>query len=91
MGYDVEEDEDLKISVSINRLPMKQWKWKHIVHWIEQIDHLRHFATIFWEWRINGDELLAMTEKQIKLLIQSCNNYHYDFFDRDDIKYLQIE
>ena len=46
-------------------LPMRQWRHRHVIHWLEKNEHLAQLAGIFYEWRIDGGELLEMHELHI--------------------------
>eukprot|EP01084_Bolivina_argentea_P008561 16015_1 len=59
-SYGKKDLDDLKMSVAMTNLPMTKWQWEHVVWWIGRIDFLKPFASVFWEWRINGAELCHM-------------------------------
>merc|ERR1712154_431653 len=47
MGYDVDNDETLKQTMSMSNLPIKYWNWQTVVHWIEKLDEFKNFASVF--------------------------------------------
>ena len=51
-------------------LPMYAWTWQHLVSFIESEEQYKRFSSIFWEYRINGQEICNMKSKQIELLIE---------------------
>eukprot|EP01084_Bolivina_argentea_P295974 509682_1 len=74
-SYEKTDIEDLKMTVAMNNLPMTKWQWKHVVWWIGRIDFLKPFASVFWEWRINGAELCNMNRQKIEWLIRCRHGY----------------
>eukprot|EP01084_Bolivina_argentea_P108204 193365_1 len=66
------QDVDIQRIQFINNLPMQKWSWKNVVFWIQQNDQFKDFASIFYDWQINGNELLQMNKEQIKLLGSCC-------------------
>eukprot|EP01084_Bolivina_argentea_P250966 420703_1 len=74
MKYESEywNDEDIKRTNNIHNLPFKLWDWKHVVFWIQKQHKFKNFAVVFYQWKINGEELLAMNEKQIISLTKCC-------------------
>eukprot|EP01083_Nonionella_stella_P032750 89610_1 len=90
MGYNWHDDDDLKNSVSLANIPIKHWKWQHVVFWLEQKDELmRAFASVVFEWKINGEELLVMGIDQIRWLTSCC--YRGKRFHKERVKDLIIE
>eukprot|EP01083_Nonionella_stella_P235708 828482_1 len=73
--YDIEDVKSLKMSILMGNRPMSQWQWFHVVPWIEKIDRLNRFASLFWEWQISGLELCSMDDRTIELLIQCSHGY----------------
>eukprot|EP01084_Bolivina_argentea_P257517 433882_1 len=88
MGYDLDDDLDLKRTLEINNLPFSKWEWEHVVFWIEKIDELKNFASVFSEWKINGEELLQMNIKQIIWLTKCC--YRVEIINKQIVKDLII-
>eukprot|EP01083_Nonionella_stella_P188981 697854_1 len=73
----LENDESFQLCIQIGRLPMTEWKWTHVVYWCEKAlpSNLKPFAVLFHEWRIDGNELMVMTEKHIACLIKCSYGY----------------
>eukprot|EP01083_Nonionella_stella_P014074 39554_1 len=58
-------------------MPMYMWQWQDVVALIESMDDIKHFASVFWQYKIDGKELCTMTQKQIEYLIEcSLLNNH---------------
>eukprot|EP01083_Nonionella_stella_P300375 1025102_1 len=66
------------------RMFVDLWSWQNVVAAIEDAVHidqdgqqfrLKHFASVFWQYQINGKELLAMNAQQIQFLVECwCAN-----------------
>eukprot|EP01083_Nonionella_stella_P256928 879976_1 len=59
------------------RMFIDLWSWQSVVAAIEDAQQLRlkHFASVFWQYQINGKELLAMNAQQIQFLVECwCAN-----------------
>eukprot|EP01083_Nonionella_stella_P015704 43936_1 len=66
------------------RMFVDLWSWQNVVAAIEDAVHidqdgqqfrLKHFASVFWQYQINGKELLAMNAQQMQFLVESwCVN-----------------
>eukprot|EP01083_Nonionella_stella_P183901 665722_1 len=59
------------------RMFIDLWSWQSVVAAIEDAQQLRlkHFASVFWQYQINGKELLAMNAQQMQFLVESwCVN-----------------
>ena len=74
------------------RIPMDLWSWQNVVAAIEDATYsdetgeeysLKHFASVFWQYRIEGKELVVMNVLQIELLVECwfLNNIEEDFFN----------
>eukprot|EP01084_Bolivina_argentea_P173636 300777_1 len=88
MGNDL-HDEHLKRTIAINNLPFSKWEWEHVVFWIQKIDEFKTFASVFSEWKINGEELLEMNVKQIMWLTDCC--YRQEKINKEIVKDLIIK
>lgn len=68
--------------------PMDVWKWQNVVAFIEANEELRHLASVFWQYRIDGRELCKMGSKQIELLVECSmiNNHNIIESDFDFLK-----
>eukprot|EP01084_Bolivina_argentea_P022515 41843_1 len=73
-------------------IPMDLWSWQNVVAAIEdaifqdengEIYQLKHFASVFWQYQIEGKELVAMDVLQVELLVECwfLNNIKEQFFD----------
>ncbi len=51
-------------------IPMSAWTWQNLVSYIESKEQYKKFSSMFWEYRINGQEICNMKSKQIELLIE---------------------
>eukprot|EP01083_Nonionella_stella_P009327 26905_1 len=74
------------------RIPMDLWSWQNVVACIEDAVYvdddgeqyeLKHFASVFWQYQIEGKELVVMDVLQIELLVECwfLNNIQEQFFD----------
>lgn len=68
------------------KLPMNKWSWQEVVSFIEDNEELKHFSSIFYEYQINGQELVAMNGDLIGLLIEVAleKTYNSSFEERFD-------
>ena len=63
--------------------PMDVWKWQNVVAFIESNEELRHLASVFWQYRIDGRELCKMESKQIELLVECSMINNHNIIDSD--------
>ena len=61
------------------QIPMDLWSWKNVVAVIEHAKYrdengeeikLNHFSSVFWQYMIEGKELVVMDVLQIELLVE---------------------
>eukprot|EP01083_Nonionella_stella_P165658 551634_1 len=82
------------------RIPMDLWSWQNVVACIEDAVYvdddgeqyeLKHFASVFWQYQIEGKELVVMDVLQIELLVECwfLNNIQEQFFDEVKLKFKQ--
>ena len=54
---------------------MDLWTWEEVVNALEHAEEdgceLKHFSSVFWQYRIEGKELAAMDQCTIELLVES--------------------
>ena len=81
--------EDFKEQIPLH-LPMYAWTWQQLVSYIESKEEMKKFSSVFWEYRINGQEICNMKSKQIELLIECSvlNNSKFTQADFDEFKLL---
>ena len=67
---------------------MDVWKWQNVVAFIEANEELRHLASVFWQYRVDGRELCKMGSKQIELLVECSmiNNHNIAESNFDFVK-----
>eukprot|EP01084_Bolivina_argentea_P008131 15201_1 len=76
------------IHESHDKKPMYLWKWEDVVTFVEQIEEIKHFASVFWQYKIDGKELCSMNQKQIEYLIECSlmNNHKIEEKDLDLVR-----
>ena len=74
-------------------MPMNVWNWKNVVSFIESMDEFKYFASIFWEYQINGKELMKMKRKQIELLLEHSflNNSQFLLNKENEVKFENVK
>ena len=51
---------------SYDQKPMYLWKWEDVVTFVEEIEEMKHFASVFWQYKIDGKELCTMIEYMLR-------------------------
>ena len=84
------------------RIPMDLWSWQNVVAAIEDATYeddngeefsLKHFASVFWQYKIEGKELVVMNVVQIELLVECwfLDNIEEDFFNEVKMKSQHVQ
>eukprot|EP01083_Nonionella_stella_P070848 189819_1 len=63
--------------------PMTAWSWQNVVAFIESSEELRHLASVFWQYKLNGLELCKMGGKQLELLVECSLLSNEQFIESD--------
>eukprot|EP01084_Bolivina_argentea_P204983 350173_1 len=63
-----------------DKRPMFVWNCKDVIAFVEDIEELKHWASVFLQYNIDGRELCVMNELQLQLLLECflVNNHSFE-------------